>query len=253
MKATIVSTFALASLVYGFAVTAIEAKAAVITWNFEDDFSTEKATILSYDHSIFWPEMALPPPEPYLYYTNFSFPQGMLAFAGYSYEEEGAYLAYAFPLFNIMTRIDSGTVELDILSADFDEANPPLSYVLSEEGINWAEPVPLVEGHNQISLLPSDYQHTYVKFIGTGVAIDNLFVTVSGPEIPEPASLFLLGIGFIGLILKRRQNFKRYPLQSPLLRISWVCPVTRIISPDMKQSQNLCLLHPKFLLLNSFS
>lgn len=69
---------------------------------YADDFDTDKAREDSYDHSVFWPENAFPPPEPYLFYSSMygippSGPRG-LAFA--DYYGEPAHLNYCFPVRN---------------------------------------------------------------------------------------------------------------------------------------------------------
>jgi len=179
-----------------------EAKADIITWQYKDDFSTIKAESDSYEHSTFWPEMALPPPDPYLYYSRTTPPAEMLVFNhGVS---EDAFLAYSFPLDNILTQVDSGTFGLDVL---LPEDSSYLLYKLSEDGVNWINASQLVKGHNTLSLLPSDNSNTYIKLYANYAKIDNLSVTVRGPEIPEPSTLALLGIGLTGLLyLKHKQK-----------------------------------------------
>ena len=113
------------AVILALALAPIDVRADIIAWQYEDDFSTTKATGDSYSHSIFWPEMALLPGEPYLYYTSAIPPEGMLGLAGYYQTEEDAFLAYAFPVDNVLTRVDSGIFELDILLPDYSEPLPP--------------------------------------------------------------------------------------------------------------------------------
>ncbi len=158
-----------------------KAKADIITWHYEDDFSTTKAESDSYDHSTFWAELAVEHPPSSLYYPTIAYPPEMLAFAG------DAFLEYAFPFDTVLTQIDSGTFGIDVAGH--------LLYQFSQDEVNWTNPSPLVDGFNEFPLLPSNNPFVYIRLYGTDVAIDNLSVTVRGPGIPEPSTMSLLGLG----------------------------------------------------------
>jgi hypothetical protein len=194
-------TFMLAAVLF---VTSPLVRAEIITWDYEDDFSNynnDKIRYDSYYHSrLSFVGGARPPlPVSFLDYTNDTDPAGTLLFDGWEgvpgSEREDTFLAYRFPLDNILDGVDSGTFEVDVIYGTWPMVSPYISYKLSEGGIEWTDPVELVEGHNQVSLLPSTDPFTYIKLTGGDVFIDNLSVTVSGPEIPEPATLLLFGLG----------------------------------------------------------
>lgn len=191
-----------------------EAKAANISWYYEDDFSTTKVRFDSYGHSIFVTSLFEPPPsgEPYLLYyaqqerLQFSFPAGDTP-SWDPPDETPAFLAYTFPLYDVLASVDSGTFEVDVVFSEiYGMTSVVREYQLSTDGVNWTAPIPLVEGHNQSSLLPSDNPCTYIKLTSNCISIDNISVTVSGQGIPEPATVVLLGTGFIGLLNHRWKN-----------------------------------------------
>jgi hypothetical protein len=207
MKRGIKITFMLAAVLF---VTSSLVRAEIITWDYEDDFSTEKIRYDSYHHSRASSlDGEIPPlPLPFLLYTNDNFdPAWALLFARWEdeYGIQDAFLAYNFPLDNILDEVDSGTFEVDVIYSTLPMASPYISCQLSEGGIEWTEPVALVEGHNQISLLSSTDPFTYIKLTGRSVFIDNLSVTVSGPEIPEPATICLVAAGLAGIILSEKE------------------------------------------------
>jgi len=206
MKRGMKITFMLAVVLF---VTSPLVRAEILTWNYEDDFSnysTDRIKYDSYYHSrvVYVGGNRPPLPVSFLVYTNDTDPAEMLLFDGYEgeYGSRDAFLAYSFPLDSILDEVDSGTFEVDVT---YGTASPYISYELSEGGIEWTEPVALVEGHNQVSLLPSTDPYTYIKLTGGGVFIDNLSVTVSGPEIPEPATICLVAAGFAGIILSEKE------------------------------------------------
>jgi len=155
-----------------------EANAATITWHYEDDFSTAKAMSDSYDHTPFYNIYTYHPLPALCYWPE----REILVFEGAHFPKEPAFLAYAFPFSDILAQVNSGTFELDVYFSDESPFPTYLSYQLSENGVDWTNPLPLVEGHNQIPLLTSNNGSTYIRLCGSGVSIDNLSVTVCGPE-----------------------------------------------------------------------
>ena len=150
-----------------------------VVYEYKDDFSTHKAERDSYDHSIFWPEMAFPPPEPYLFYTRVVPPPGGLGFA--DYRGEMAHLAYRFPLITL-TPADpynwEGTMDLDVFFHG--HVLGRLYYSVSPDGNIWSVPMPLGEGHQKFGLACSQGpgSRCYVRLTGHDVVIDNLHVVL---------------------------------------------------------------------------
>jgi hypothetical protein len=160
----------------------IEVSADIITWHYEDDFSTTKAETDTYDHTFFFPIMSYHPLPALCYWPE----KGILVFQGRHFpEDEPAFLPYAFPLDNVLTRVDCGVFELAVSFSSESPFPTYLSYQLSENGVDWTEPSALVEGHNIFCLLPSGSGTTYIKLFGGGVSIDNLSVTICGPKTPD--------------------------------------------------------------------
>lgn len=110
-----------------------------------DDFSTHQAEHDSYDHSVFWPEMAFPPPEPYLFYTHFVQPPGALAFM--KYDGVPAHLAYQF----LLPPMATARPYLKVVVYNLGEGYG--SYSLSGNGQTWTLPMPLRFGENRINLI----------------------------------------------------------------------------------------------------
>lgn len=157
-----------------------QARAATITWHYEDDFNTVKATNNSYDHTPFYPIQSIHPLPALCYWPE----REILVFEGAHFTEVPSFLAYAFPLDNVLKRVDCGVFELDVFFYE-SPFNTYLSYQLSEDGEDWTEASALVEGHNIFCLLPSGSSNTYIKLFGDGVSIDNLSVTICGPKNPD--------------------------------------------------------------------
>lgn len=134
-------------------------------YEYKDDFSTHKAEKDSYDHSIFWPELAFPPPEPYLFYTHVIKPPGVLAFA--DYYGKPAHLTYCFPVksedgpweIHKTTELGQayGTMDLDV----YDIGHGYASYSLSGNGVHWTLPMPLEFGHQKIRLITGRGLHHF--------------------------------------------------------------------------------------------
>ncbi|MBC8217631.1 MAG: right-handed parallel beta-helix repeat-containing protein [Planctomycetes bacterium] len=162
------------------------------TYQYFDDFKTDKAKVDSYTHSVFWPAQAFPPPEPYLYYCPNTSGDRALAFMDYA--GQPAHLGYQFPIPSTthIRRMVTGTLKIDVQFPEnsYVSQSPPgyLLYSLSSNGRNWSTPQELPAGHNQIPL--ESLQGTcYVIFLGTKVTIDNLAVHLHSP----PATIYVPG------------------------------------------------------------
>jgi len=160
------------------------------TYDYLDDFSTNKAKEDSYIHSVFWPGEAFPPPEPYLYYYGAGADRG-LVFMGY--RGQPAHLGYCFPIGPAQgLRAVRGTLELDIAfpaNAEISQSPPGyFLYSISADGLNWSIPEALGPGHHNIRI--ASVQGTcYVIFFGTRVLADNLEVHLYSP----PATIHVPG------------------------------------------------------------
>jgi len=177
-------------------------KADIVVWNYEDDFSTAKAKTDSYDHTPFQPMDAFHPLPALCYWPG----EEALLFEGENNGQNPAFLSYAFPLENVMTQVDSATLDVEVFFASGGTYTPYLNYQLSNNGVDWSELFSFTGGQNQISLLPSENPYTYIKFLGSDAWIDNLSVAISGPEAPEPTTITLFGLGMAGIILSRKRK-----------------------------------------------
>lgn len=168
---------------------------ASVDWTYEytDDFDTAKAETDSYDHSIFWPEMAFPPCEPHLYYSSrFGKPARALMFM--AYEEQPAHLNYCFPTEQgpeYAVRSITGTMEFDVLFPSKSQVWSLGSYLLysaSQDGQSWTTPASLSAGHHSMAI-NSKQGTCYVAFSGSAVLFDNLQVHLNRPSrdifVPE--------------------------------------------------------------------
>jgi len=176
-------------LVYGVGFSRADGPSA--EWNYEyfDDFDTDKAEIDSCDHSLFWPEGASRPSDPYLHFsTSLGVPPRSLVFVGH--QAEPAHLSYRFALDRTAadtSRFVGGAVEFDVILASknncyFDvPSGAGLFYSFSEDGRTWSKPAHLNVGHHSVALA-SKHGQIYVSFSGTQIAIDNLEVRLSGPS-----------------------------------------------------------------------
>jgi hypothetical protein len=165
------------------------------TYTYTNDFSTQGTG--SYDHSIFWPENAFPPPDAHLVRAmRGPMPETLMFYrADVGYGGAPAYLAYRFPLVSGGPQQVSGTMGLDVTYF----TGGVLSYSVSSDGMTWASPVSLLAGHQTLTLASSQGA-CYVKLLGDGAAIDNLSVQL----VPEPGSLMLLALGGVALLRRRK-------------------------------------------------
>jgi len=166
------------------------------TYEYFDDFATDKVETDSYDHSVLWPEGPSGPPGPYLYLSNsLSGAARELVFMGHT--DEPAHLNYHFGIDRgpeSTARAVSGTIEFDVLfpsKNDYYSFNVPRAYVaysFSQDARNWSEPSSFEVGHHSI-VVSSKRADIYVSFRGTEVGLDNLKVLLSGPSanlyVPE--------------------------------------------------------------------
>lgn len=155
--------------------------------NYSDYFNDFKVENESYYHSIFWPEGAFPPSEPYLFYKSIGQDRG-LGFGDYN--GKPAELVYSFPS-EKKQRTISGELRVDV--SYFYADSPKLSFYVSSDGINWSIPKMLITGTNVIPL-ESIRGICYIKFSGYEARIDNLhvnlysypadFIVVPGSDYP---------------------------------------------------------------------
>lgn len=148
---------------------------------YADDFSTEKARNDSYKHSVFWPENAFGPAEPFLYYSSRAGkPAPGLVFMGY--EGKPAVLNYCFPLQVIKgARAVKGTIEFDVLALPWSDMPEPFgsfSYSLSADGEIWTLPIQARQGHNSVDV-GSEHGTVYIGFMGSHKVLDNLKVRLA--------------------------------------------------------------------------
>ncbi|MGD2094387.1 MAG: right-handed parallel beta-helix repeat-containing protein [Phycisphaerales bacterium] len=151
-------------------------------WSYEyrDNFSTNKAEEDSYLHSVIWPQGAFPPQEPYLYYldTESQHELGLGDRHG-----EPASLGYCFPLDSTQPlSAVSGNLQIDVrfpYSTDLESSlSGYLLYQSSSDGVNWSTPQELMSGNNNIPI--ETVRGTfYINFFGTEVIIDNLVVRMN--------------------------------------------------------------------------
>lgn len=156
-------------------------------YEYQDDFSSDKAENDSNFHSIFWPQGAFPPRQAYLYFRDTT-DERELGFGDYN--DDPAYLCYRFPEGSEnLTGSVYGELLIDVRRL---ESSGYLSYQTSADGVNWSIEVELPIGSQQETHeihLESVRGSCYVKFSGTGVLIDNLQVNLHTPSatilVPE--------------------------------------------------------------------
>ncbi len=159
----------------------ISPSGAIAAWSYEyrDSYSGEEASGDSYIHSVFWPQGAFPPAEPYLYYLDTG---SQRALALGDYHGQPAHLGYCFPLSPVQPVVAvSGSLHVDVRFTYGSNVFPSLSgylrYSLSSDGVNWSSPIELGEGSHDIPL-ESVSGTCYIIFYGTEVLIDNLVVNL---------------------------------------------------------------------------
>ncbi|MHC4118028.1 MAG: right-handed parallel beta-helix repeat-containing protein [Planctomycetota bacterium] len=151
-------------------------------YEYDDDFKEDFAESHSYLHSVFWPQGAFPPPEPYLYFLG-SGEQRELGFG--DHHGELAYLGYRFPTGPLQPeRALSGNLQVDVRSPYDGDVTSSLAgrllYRISADGVNWSGSQELLPGSHDIPIA-SVRGSCYIEFFGTEVLIDNLRVQLFTP------------------------------------------------------------------------
>jgi len=188
-------------VVFGALLVSVLCGAVRADWMYEyvDDFGTGKAKEDSYSHSVFWPDGAFPPNEPYLVYVggwrigqvlpDVDWRPRALLFMGY--DAVGAHLNYCFPLGPAQgLRAVKGTVAFDawplqgdaLAASEADVAGRLgyLSYRLSADGHVWTLPTFVEPGHHEVSVASAEGT-CYISFQGDRALLDNLRVKLSSP------------------------------------------------------------------------
>ena len=163
MKLPVVNLFSIYFIIFISAAVFPASSQGDSTYQYNDNFSSHKVEDDAYFHSIFWPEGAFPPPEPYLYYTE----AGQLGFGDLN--RKSAYLAYYFPIDAEESKTGvSGYIELDVIKG-------ALKYSLSSDGFTWS---PIQEQGLEAGTykIPIDSVSCYIIFYGDGNAEDNLVI-----------------------------------------------------------------------------
>lgn len=158
---------------------------------YQDDFSDNWAESHSYLHSVFWPQGAFPPPQPYLYFVDSEFDERELGFG--DRHGQPAFLGYRFPTGPPQARrAVSGSLQLDVRFPYAASANSSLSgyllYSVSDDGVTWSASEELMPGSHDIPLA-SVRGTCHIVFFGTEVLIDNLRVRLSA----APATIYVPG------------------------------------------------------------
>jgi hypothetical protein len=175
-------SWAAMAVLAGLAVCVAPSRArAAWSYHYQENFSTDKAQTDNYFHSVFWPQGAYPPSQPYLYYRG----EGSQRELGFGdYHDEPASLAYRFPPLSqaVPHRIVSGSLRVSVslpYSTDI-PASGYLRYTVSADAVNWSTPRELSPGPSPHDIRLESVQGTcYIRFFGTGVLIDDLSVDLS--------------------------------------------------------------------------
>lgn len=184
---------------------ALWAGTAQAAWSYEyaDNFETDKAQTDSYAHSPFGTSDMAPLPEPYLYYVDTSSGRG-IAFR--DYKDQPAQLSYCFPLGPVQgQRVVKGTLQIDVSfpsNATISQYVPGnLTYKTSSDGLAWSASASLAAGRHAIPI-SSTGGTCYLVLSGTRAVIDNLAVSLSSPEatihVPGNFATIQAAINFAG-------------------------------------------------------
>jgi hypothetical protein len=152
------------------------------TYDYADDFSTDKAQSDAYLASTFWTNDTNPLFRPYLYYLGTGTGRGLVFV---DYQGEPAQLEYCFPADSTQAhKLVKGTLRFDVSFPCNGEISqfPPgqLLYSLSPDGLAWTTAQSLQAGHYDIPI-SSPEGACYVLFTGTRAVIDNVHATLSAP------------------------------------------------------------------------
>ena len=155
-----------------------------------DDSRNNFAESDSYRHSVFWPQGAFPPPEPYLYYVENESGRE-LGFGGR--HGQPAFLGYRFPTGPEQShRAVSGSLKIDVRfpygGVLASSLSSRLLYSVSADGVDWSDPEELEPGSHNIPIA-SVRGACHIVLLGTEVLIDNLRVQLSTP----PANIYVPG------------------------------------------------------------
>lgn len=147
------------------------------TYEYRENFNTNRVERDSFLHSVFWPQGAFPPPQTHLYYLDTGL-QRELGFGDYN--NDPALLGYRFPVGSVPApRAISGYLQFDVRFLEStDLVSGSLEYSLSDDGVIWSSARQLGPGSHYITL-ESVRGTCYIKFRGTEVLIDNIEVRLS--------------------------------------------------------------------------
>ncbi len=151
------------------------------TYDYTDDFASEKALSESYLHSTFWLDGVNPLPQAYVSYTGTGAGRGLLFM---DHKGQLAELGYSFPHIEQARRIVRGTVQVDVSflrDADGFSSGGEISWSFSADGAAWSAPEALWEGRHVLPINSTEGV-CYVRFTGGKAIIDNLRVYLYSPD-----------------------------------------------------------------------
>lgn len=167
-----------------FLLTALAASAARADWTYDyaDDFSTDKVQYDGYASSLFWTHDVNPLRRPYLYCLGTGAGRGLVFV---DYREEPAQLEYRFPADSTQAhKLVRGTLRFDVsfpCNGDISQFPPgQLLYSFSAEGLVWTAAQALQAGHYDIAI-GSPEGACYVRFTGARAVLDNIRVSLAAP------------------------------------------------------------------------